>query len=115
GRWVRAGLAAVRGQPGRRAHRAARRRRKPWRRIRLWNTDDGWLAASALSAEPFPPPATATPSPSPTPGPPEPPAMRPPHVPEPLRARGSATMVSPLTSAPDDDAAIGRVTAGSAV
>jgi hypothetical protein len=90
-----------------------------WRPVRLWNSEDGWLDADALSFEPFPPPAPpdpaggAAPDPAAPSGPCQPKPE--PHAPELLPLRAPATIVRPAALSPslDGDAAA-QISAGTA-
>jgi hypothetical protein len=89
-----------------------------WRPVRIWNSEDGWLEADALSFEPFPPPAPpARGSAAPAPGPAAPPSgpcqPKPePRAPEslPLRAPATVTRTAALTTS--DGSAAGSLSAG---
>ncbi|HZS00127.1 MAG TPA: hypothetical protein VFE37_15545 [Chloroflexota bacterium] len=73
-----------------------------WRPVRLWNAEDGWLEADALSFAPYPPPAPparapagATPTPAAPSGPCQPKPE--PRAPEPLPLHAPAHAVGPAT------------------
>ena len=86
-----------------------------WRRIRLWNSHDGWLDDAAVSFAPYPappPPGATPPSPAPC-GPSS--ASRAPHTPQPLTARGTVAASTALSSAPDGAGGPTALPAGAAV
>lgn len=87
-----------------------------WRQVRLWNSQDGWLAADALSFEPYPPP------PAPTSagqaggesGPCRPRTESQPYAEE-LAATGTVLAATDLAAAPDDDAGLGAPAPGARI
>ena len=89
-----------------------------WRRIRLWNTHDGWIEAEAISFEPYPPPP---PPPPPVPagayvGPCGPrPATRPSPAPQPLSAPAMAVRPTALSATLDGEGTSPPLAAGAGV
>jgi hypothetical protein len=92
-----------------------------WRPVRIWNSEDGWLEADALSFEPFPPPAPpARASGAPAAGPAAPPSgpcqPKPePRPPESLPLRAPATVVRPAVLSAPDGSVAGQLSAGARV
>jgi hypothetical protein len=82
--------------------------------VRLWNSEDGWLEAAALSFEPFPPtqpPAAATAGATSGPCQPKPE----PHAPESLPLNAPATVLRPAARSVTQDGDGGELAAGTAV
>jgi hypothetical protein len=91
-----------------------------WRQVKLWNSQNGWLAAEALSFAPYPPPPTPRLGGGIAEGDGESGACRPqperePLVPQEMAASGKVLAATTLTAAPDDDTRVGELTPGTAV
>ena len=91
-----------------------------WRQVKLWNSQHGWLAAEALSFEPYPPPPTPRLGGGDDGGGGEsgvcrPQAERAPPAPQELVASGKVLAATALTAAPDDDTRLGELMPGVAV
>ena len=86
-----------------------------WRRIRLWNTHDGWLDAAAIAFAPYPPPAPPAAAAGGS-GPCGPtPASRPPPAPQSLAAPATVVRPTALSETLDGDAGPAALPAGAGV
>jgi hypothetical protein len=91
-----------------------------WWPVRLWNSEDGWLEADALSFEPYPPPApparaSAGVASSPAAPPSGPCQPKPePRAPESLPLRAPASIVRTAALTASDGSAAGQLSAGTA-
>lgn len=86
-----------------------------WHRIRLWNSQDGWLEDTALSFGPYPPPPPPSSGATAATGPCGSPPSRPPPVPQPLNAAATVRTPTSLTETANGDTTTGWLPAATGV